>query len=147
MTGSGDRGAPNTARGVIPEGMWVLNAARSRKLRPGAHVLWIVHDDGDRLAWVSVETDPEGAVTLSTWQGNYNGESVEVTGTGMMALIRSSRRGEMVISGLVPDLGEFVERAEVVDDGRRLLCHGEIITADGLLTYVEDFDWVSAGPA
>jgi hypothetical protein len=138
--------APAAWTGVIPEGIWVLNVARSQKLKPGEHALWVVRDDGHQLAWVSIEVDAERNVTLSTWNGVYNGDEVEVTGTGMKAAIKSSRRGEMVSSGLVPGLGQFVERAEVVDDGRRLLCHGEIQTADGPLTYVEDFDWVSSGP-
>ncbi len=136
---------PDTSKGVIPEGVWVLNVARSRKLNPAEHTLWIVRDDGRRLAFVSVEVDPQGNVTLSTWNGEYNGAPVEVCGTGMIAQVKSSRAGEVVTSGLMPGLGEFVERGEVIDGGRRLLCHGEVETADGVLTYVEDFDWISPG--
>lgn len=47
----------------------------------------------------------------------------------------------------MPGLGEFVERAKVIDGGKRLLCNGEVKTADGVLVYVEDFDWVSPSPA
>ena len=137
---------PSAGTSVIPQGIWVLNAARSSKLKPAEHVLWIVRDDGDQLAWVSIETEANGTITLSTWNGHYNGEAVDVTGTGMKAQIASSRIGEMVTSGLVPGLGEFIEHAHVVDDGKRLVCNGEVKTADGGLTYVEDFEWKSAGP-
>lgn len=138
--------APDTGKGVVPEGVWKLNVARSRKLRPAEHTLWIVRDDGHQLAWVSVEVEPDGKIHLSTWDGFYNGDPVEVTGLGMMARIASSEPGRMVTTGHAPGLGDFVEHAELLDGGRRFLCRGEVQTADGLLTYVEDFDWVSPGP-
>jgi len=136
---------PDTTKGVIPEGVWVLNVARSRKLNPAEHILWIIRDDGLQLAFVSVELDAEGKLAISSWNGLYNGDPVEVSGTGMMAQIRSDRPGEIVTSGTMPGLGDFVERGRVIDGGRRLLCDGEVSTPDGILTYVEDFDWVSPG--
>ena len=123
-----------------------MNVARSRKLHPAEHVLWIVRDDGRELAFVSIEVDDTRQVTLSSWKGEYGGDPVEVTGTGMMAQVTSSRRGEIVVSGSMPGLGDFVERGEVLEEGRRLLCHGEVSTPEGLLTYVEDFDWISPCP-
>ena len=140
-----DAPGPDMGKGVIPEGIWRLNVARSRKLNPAEHVLWIVRDDGRELAFVSIEVDAAREVKLSSWKGEYGGDPVEVTGTGMMAQVTSSRRGEIVTSGSMPGVGEFVERGEVLDGGRRLLCRGEVTTADGVLTYVEDFDWVSPG--
>jgi hypothetical protein len=138
-----DAPGPDMSKGVIPEGIWRMNAARSRKLHPADHVLWILRDDGRELAFVTIEIDPERNLKLCTWKGEYGGDPVEVTGTGMMAQVKSSRRGEIVTTGSMPDVGDFVERGEVLDGGRRLLCHGEVSTPDGVLTYVEDFDWIS----
>lgn len=132
--------------GIVPEGLWVLNVARSRKLKPAEHLLWIVRDDGRQLSWVSIERSADQALTITSWQGEYNGPPVEVTGMGAIARVTSGDAGEMTSSGSMPGLGEFVERAQVLDDGKRLLCHGEVTSADGVLTYVEDFDWVGAVP-
>jgi hypothetical protein len=141
-----DAPGPDMGKGVIPEGIWRMNVARSRKLNPAEHVLWIVRDDGRELAFVSIEVDAAREVKLSSWKGEYGGGPVEVTGTGMRAQVASSRRGEIVTSGSMPGVGDFVERGEVLEEGRRLLCHGEVRTPEGLLTYVEDFDWISPGP-
>ena len=138
-----DAPGPDIGKGVIPEGIWRMNVARSRKLNPAEHVLWIVRDDGRELAFVSIEVDAAREVKMSSWKGEYGGGPVEVAGTGMMAQVTSSRKGEIEISGSMPGLGDFVERGEVLDGGRRLLCTGEVRTADGLLTYVEDFDWIA----
>jgi hypothetical protein len=141
-----DARGPDMAKGVIPEGIWRLNVGRSRKLNPAEHVLWIVRDDGRELAFVSIEVDAAREVKLSSWKGEYGGGPVEVTGTGMKAQVESSRRGEIVTSGSMPGVGDFVERGEVLEGGRRLLCTGEVSTPDGVLTYVEDFDWISPSP-
>jgi hypothetical protein len=138
--------APDVAKGVIPEGIWRMNVARSRKLNPAEHVLWIVRDDGRELAFVSIEVDAAREVKLSSWKGEYGGGPVEVTGTGMMAQVESSRTGEIVTSGSMPGVGDFVERGEVLEEGKRLLCQGEVRTPEGLLTYVEDFDWIMPSP-
>ena len=140
-TGSGQGGG----RSVIPEGIWVLNVARSQTLKAAEHTLWIVKDDGRRLAFVSVEIDAEKNVTLGTWNGEYDGGPVEVAGTGILATVKLTGPGEIVTTGTMPGLGEFVERSRVVDGGRRLLVEGEVATDEGKQTYVEDFDWVSPG--
>jgi len=131
---------------LIPEGLWVMNPERSKRLIPGTHTLWIVRNDGEQLAFASVETDQSGAVKLTSWQGSYDGPPVEVVGSGMMARVTAPAPGEMLITGEIPGMGDFSEHCVLHDDARRLRCTGRIETADGVLDYVDDFDWHSPTP-
>lgn len=141
---NGPTGASATG-GTIPEGVWVLNQETSRKLAPTSHTLWIVKDDGQRLVWVSVETTADGD-QLTTYANDYNAPPVAVAGSGFMASIASPEPGVMVTTGEVPGMGPFVETARVVEGGRRMLCDGRVETADGVLTWFEDFAWTGPSP-
>lgn len=126
---------------LIPEGLWVMNPARSQRLVPGSHTLWIVKNDGKTLIFASVETDEAAEVKLTTWDGTYDGGPVEVKGSGMMASITAPAPGEMLITGTVPDMGAFSEHCVLSEDGSRLVCTGNIETSDGPITYCDDFDY------
>lgn len=134
------------ARRLIPEGIWVMNQARSRRLIPGTHTLWIVRNDGEEMIFASVETELTGAVKLTSWQGRYDGPPVEVIGSGMLARVTAPDIGEMLITGDIPGLGAFSEHCVLLDDGVRLRCTGRIETPDGVLEYIDDFDWHSTSP-
>lgn len=131
---------------LIPEGLWVMNPARSQRLVPGTHSLWIVKNDGRALIFASVETDAAGTVKLTSWDGVYDGGPTEVVGSGMMASITAPAAGEMLITGTIPDMGDFSERCVLSADGMRLVCTGKIATADGPITYCDDFDFHGAMP-
>ncbi len=141
-----DPSGPTRYGGNIPEGVWVLNQERSRKFIPGSHVLWIVQDDGHKLAWVSVEKDLEGNVRITSWNGLYNGGPFEVKGSGMMSEITSPEKGQMLNHGDIPGLGSYAEDCQVMDEGKRMRCEFILTTEDGTKTYIDDFDWVSEGP-
>lgn len=134
------------AERLIPEGIWVMNPARSQRLIPGTHTLWIVKNDGDEMIFASVETELSGAVKLTSWQGRYDGPPVEVIGSGMLAQVIAPAPGEMLITGDIPGMGAFSEHCVLIDEGPRLRCTGRIETADGTLEYVDDFDWHSPSP-
>ena len=140
-------GMAASGRGIIPEGIWVMNPARSQRLVEGTHTLWIVRDDGSELIFASVETDTEGAIKLTSWQGSYDGPAAEVIGSGMMAQLTSPAPGEMLITGDIPGMGSFSEHCVLAADGKRLRCTGRIETGDGPVGYFDDFDWFSATPA
>lgn len=133
-------------QGIIPEGIWVMNPARSQRLVAGAHTLWIVKDDGVELIFASVETDSAGAIKLTSWQGRYDGPPAEVVGSGMMAQLTTPAPGEMLITGDIPGMGRFSEHCVLASDRKRLRCTGLIETVDGPVGYVDDFDWFSATP-
>src|SRR4051812_23284431 len=68
--------------GHIPEGLWVLNRARSEQLQPADQTLWIIKDDGRQLAWVLVSTDDQKRIQINSWNGTFDGPSVPVMGSG-----------------------------------------------------------------
>jgi len=85
---------PAWAAGNIPEGLWRLDEARSKKLEPSSQTLWIIKDDGQKLAWVSVETFPDGRHRITSWTGTYDAaEPVAVAGTGFLARVTSKGPG------------------------------------------------------
>ena len=131
---------------IIREGLWVLNQARSKKLTPGTQTLWIVKDDGDHMIWVSVERDLNNMVRVSSWDGRYDGQPVEVIGTGMIARLTSAGPGRMRSYGDIPKLGKYSEDCVVSSGGKRMRCEGRVEMADGIKTYIDDFDWLSLGP-
>ena len=131
---------------LIPEGLWLMNPARSQRLIPGTHTLWIVKNDGKTLIFASVETNDAGDLNLTSWQGEYDGPAAEVTGSGMMAKLTAPSPGEMLISGNIPDMGPFTEHCVLSEDGKRLRCTGTIAQPSGTIGYVDDFDWVGPTP-
>lgn len=133
----------STNTGILREGFWVLNQARSKKLNPATQTLWIVKDDGDRITWVSVQRDPAGKVTISSWDGRYDGKPVEVKGTGMMTHLIADGPGKFRNWGEIPGLGTYSEDCSILDDGKRLSCAGTVTTAAGVKTWIDDFDWHS----
>lgn len=131
--------------GNIPEGIWVLNQARSRKLVPASHTLWIIKDDGRELIWSSAETTSAG-IQMTSYASTYDGPAVVVTGSGFLAHITSEAPGTLLTQGEVPGMGPFSEACRVVDGGRRMLCDGRVETTDGELTWFEEFDWHGPSP-
>ncbi len=130
----------------LREGLWVLNQARSQKLNPGSQTLWIVKDDGDHVAWVSVERDPHNMVKISSWDGRYDGQPAEVIGTGMIARLKIEGPGRLHNWGEIPKLGKYSEDCVVSNGGKRMRCEGKVELADGVKTWVDDFDWHSPAP-
>lgn len=139
--------ASAATKGNIPEGMWVLNQAKSKKLEPAAQTLWIVKDDGMNLAWVSVETLATGAVRITSWNGTYGGAAVEVTGSGFKSRITAPAPGAMHNEGEIPGLGTYTEDCKIEANRKRMICHGQVNGPNGPMTWLEDFDWMSKGPS
>ncbi len=140
--------APAAARskGVVPEGVWVLNEAKSVQLMPGRQTLWIVRDDGTKLVWVAVREDPAGEVQVNSWSGTYGGPRAPVTGTPMMSRVRSAAAGHFANEGEIAGIGPYSEECAVDPGGRRLVCHGRVTGANGVRRWTDDFDWVSPSP-
>jgi hypothetical protein len=138
--------AETVKKGNIPEGIWVLNQARSHKLQPTAQILWIIKDDGKELSWVSVETDAQNKMTLSSWSGPYDAAPIAATGTGALNRLTLRAPGIVRNYGEVPNVGSYDEDCVVMERGKRMKCTGEFRTAQGAQTYVEDFDWKGPGP-
>lgn len=131
--------------GVVPEGIWVLDEARSRKLTPGGVTLWIVRDDGKRLVWVAVETSPAGEISIKTFEGAYGGEPAVVQGSGFVVSLTSPDLRTVRVDGEIPEMGPFHEIDVVSEDGRQMYVNGEVQTADGVQSWYEEFNW--RGPA
>lgn len=129
-------------RGIIPEGIWVLDEARSRKLTPGSVTLWIVRDDGDRLIWVAAEKNGAGEISIKTFDGAYGGEPAIVHGSGFVVSLSSPSPRTARVDGEIPDMGPFSETDEVSEDGRQMRVNGEVQTADGVKTWYEQFNWL-----
>ena len=140
--------APATAAPapLLREGIWVLNQARSKKLKPGSQTLWIVKDDGDNIVWVSVQRDPQGKIGVNSWTGRYDGQPVEVMGTGMIAHLKLEGPGRMRNWGEIPNLGKYSEDCVVSHGGKRFRCEGRVELGKEVKTWVDDFDWRSPSP-
>jgi hypothetical protein len=132
--------------GNIPEGIWVLNQAQSRKLVPTSHTLWIVKDDGKRLAWVSIETTEDEPVKITSWDGEYDGDPVMVNGSGFVSRLTSDGPGTIHNFGDIEDMGPYFEKCAVDPSGIRMVCHGQVTTPDGILNWDEVFEWTGPGP-
>ncbi len=132
--------------GNIPLGFWVLNRERSTQLQPVNQTLWIVKDNGKFLVWVLVGTDESGMVRVNSWEGPYDGDPVPVNGTSMTTQITSPAPGMLHNFGQIKGVGPYSEDCQVMDSGKRFLCHGEVTTAGGVQQWTDDFDWVSAAP-
>ena len=133
-------------KGVVPEGIWVLDQKRSRKLTPSSHTLWVTKDDGEELRWVSIETGEDGVDNVTSWTGQYGGGPSTVAGSGFVASLRALGPNTMETYGEVPGMGPFTERCEVDPSGKSMTCHGEVQTGDGTLKWHEKFDLYSASP-
>lgn len=132
--------------GIIPTGIWVMDEARSRKLTPASLTLWVLRDDGEQLAWVSVETDPEGKISVCAFDGQYGGPPTIVQGNGFLVSLGSPDPRHVEVTGEVPGMGPFRERSEISEDGRQMLVHGEVCVGDKIRTWYEEFNWQGPSP-
>lgn len=132
--------------GPIPTGVWVLNESRSKLLSPKAMTLWIIKNTQDELTWVAVETDPTRLTKVMSWAGRYGGVPQVVVGAGIEARLTSKANDGIRTEGNFPGSGPFVEMCTLVEGGRRMVCTGTVTTQDGVLTYLEDFDWFGESP-
>src|SRR2546421_413145 len=137
---------PTDVRAPIPAGIWTLNTARSKLLSPKTMTLWIIHNTADELKWVAVETNAQHQTSINSWQGRYGGDAAVVTGAGIKARLTSTAMEGIRTEGEFPGLGRFVEFCRLSEDGRRMICDGEVTTEKGLQKYREDFDWFSDSP-
>lgn len=138
--------AADARGGNVPEGIWVLNQQRSKKLVPGAQTLWIVKDDGKQMAWVGIETDAQQKVKIHSWNGTYDGKPVAVVGTGMSTQLTSPAPGKIYNFGTIPGKGKYAEHCELLEAGKRLYCEGEVTTPKGVQKWIDDFDFVGPSP-
>lgn len=136
----------NPAQGVIPTGIWIMDEARSRKLVPAALTLWVLRDDGDRLVWVSVETDLSGTITVNSFDGRYGGPPVTVQGNGFVVSLTSPGAQQVRVAGEVPGMGPFEELSEISEDGRQMIVNGTVRTVHGETTWYEEFNWQAPSP-
>jgi hypothetical protein len=137
---------PTHVRGPIPAGIWKLNTVSSQLLAPKTMTLWIIQNTADELKWVAVETNAEHQTAIHSWQGRYGGEASVVAGAGIKARLTSTVTEGIRTEGEFPGIGRFVEFCRLSDDGRRMICEGEVSTDRGPQTYREEFDWFSDSP-
>jgi hypothetical protein len=135
-----------TNRGVVPEGIWVLDEERSRMLVPASVTLWIIRDDGERLIWVGVETNVSGEVAVKTFNGLYGGPPAVVSGSGFIVSLSSPAPRTIRVEGEIPDMGPFSETSITSENGRQLRVNGEVRAADGVKSWYEEFNWVGPTP-
>ncbi|MFL6720602.1 MAG: hypothetical protein ACJ8FT_02205 [Sphingomonas sp.] len=127
--------------GIIPEGIWVLDEARSRMLMPASVTLWVIRDDGERLVWVVAETDDAGEISIKSFDGRYGGEPSLVSGSGFLVSLSSPAPRTVRVDGEIPDMGHFHEVDTISEDGRQMRVNGEVQTADGVKSWYEEFNW------
>jgi hypothetical protein len=132
--------------GPIPAGIWRLNEQRSKLLSPKALTLWIVRNDDQELVWVAVESTPAERNRVVTWRGRYDGSPGMCTGAPVIARLASAAREGIHTEGEFSGIGAFSEVCTLQEDGRRMVCRGQVQTASGIQTYLEDFDWVGPSP-
>lgn len=133
-------------KGVVPEGVWVLDQAKSQKLAPSSHTLWVIKDDGAELTWVSVETGADNVHKITSWTGHYGGGPSTVNGSGFVARLRALGPDEMETYGEIPEMGPFSEVCKVDPSGEKMVCNGKVETRDGVLTWREVFNLYSLSP-
>jgi hypothetical protein len=132
--------------GPIPVGIWRLNEQRSTLLSPKALTLWIIRNDDQELVWVAVENTPQENNRIVTWRGRYDGSPGTCSDAALRARLTSAARDGVHTEGEFCGIGAFKEVCTLADDGRRMICRGQVQTADGTQIYVEDFDWVGPSP-
>jgi hypothetical protein len=135
------------ARGIIPEGIWILDEARSRKLEPGSVTLWIIRDDGERLIWVAVDTNEAGEISVKSFDGRYGGEPALVHGSGFVVSLSSPAPRTVRVDGEIPNMGTFSETDVVAEDGRQMRVNGEVKASDGVKSWYEEFNWQGPAPS
>jgi hypothetical protein len=130
------------SRGIIPEGIWVLDGARSRMLVPTASVtLWVIRDDGQQLVWVIVETSEAGEIAIKSFDGRYGGEPAVVHGSGFVVSLSAPAPRTVRVDGEIPEMGPFHELDVVSEDGRQMCVNGEVQTPGGAKSWYEEFNW------
>ena len=127
--------------GIVPEGIWVLDEARSRKLTPGSVTLWIIRDDGERLIWVAVDTDVAGEISIKSFDGRYGGEPAVVSGSGFVVSLTSPGPRTVRVEGEIPNMGPFSETDVISEDGRQMRVNGEVRIGDEVKEWYEEFNW------
>lgn len=132
--------------GIVPEGIWILDQAASKKLEPVSHTLWVLRDDGKELSWVSVETGADGVHKITSWTGQYGGAPSVVSGNGFIASLRVLGPNEMESFGEAPGMGPYSERCKVASSGKQMVCDGRVETDDGELTWHEVFNLHTESP-
>lgn len=130
-----------TSRGIIPEGIWILDEARSRMLVPASVILWIIRDDGERLVWVVVETNAKGDISIKSFDGAYGGEPAVVSGSGFVASLSSPAPRTVRVEGEIPGMGPFKETDVISADGHRMCVNGEVEAGDEVKSWYEEFNW------
>jgi len=130
-----------TSGGIIPEGLWILDEARSQMLVPASVTLWIIRDDGERLIWVVVETNASGEVAVKTFDGIYGGPPAVVQGSGFIVSLSSPAPRTTRVQGEIPNMGPFSETDVVSADGRQMRVDGEVHTPEGVKSWYEEFNW------
>ncbi len=132
--------------GPIPAGLWRLDPTRSRLLAPKAMTVWILRNTAEDLEFVAVETEPGRPTRVTAWQGRYGGPPAVMQGAGIEARVTSRHAEGIRTEGTFPGLGAFVEFCRLSEDGRQMICDGEIRTEAGPRTYREVFDWYADSP-
>lgn len=133
-------------RGILREGIWKLDEAKSVQLAPGAQTLWVIKDNSKVLIWVNILTNPEGMVRTASFEGHYGGEPSPVLGTPMTAQLDPAKPGYVATSGSIEGLGPFREECEISMGNRHFVCHGKVTTAEGEKTWLDVFNWTSPSP-
>jgi hypothetical protein len=136
-----------TVSGIIPEGIWVLDEARSRMLAPASVTLWIIRDDGERLVWVVVETNQAAEISIKSFDGRYGGEPTVVRGSEFIVSLSSPGPRTVRVEGEIPNLGPFSETDVISEDGRQMRVTGEVQTAEGPKSWYEEFNWHGPTPS
>lgn len=137
---------PAIGQGIVPQGFWILNAARSNSLNPGRQTLWVIKDDGRRLIWVSVMIDAKHRTQVVTFDGVYGGAPSPVVGTPMVTQIAATGRRTLRNFGKITGMGDYSENCRVFPGGKRFRCDGQVKTANGIRVYADDFDFYATSP-
>jgi len=129
----------------IPTGIWRLDATRSKLLAAKTMTLWIIKNTDAELAWVAVESDAHNDARVISWRGAYNGPSAKCNGTDIEARLTGAASEGIRTEGTFPGVGTFTEMCTLSDNGR-MICSGQVATPNGMLEYLENFEWICASP-
>jgi hypothetical protein len=131
--------------GTIPEGVWALNDERSKPLLPGRQTLWIIKDDRQRFVWVTVVVNDQGVQVISN-DGAYDAPPARVTGGPMTMQTIVTGPNSLKNFGEIEGIGQYFENCVLSDDGKRLVCTGELNAGGEVTPFIDDFDWFGEGP-
>ncbi len=134
--------------GPIPVGIWRLNQSRSRLLSAKAMTLWILQNDGEELAWVAVETNPERVTQVISWRGRYGGVPAKTAGAAAIEARPPAPRTKAFVPranspAWVPSSRSAHSRKAASAWSAK---EAKVTTPAGVQHYLEDFDWVSESP-